>query len=283
MKRRTYLLFFAAAVSLCGTGCQEKEYEDIDNKEPAEEMPYFAGGNIFGADILMNELNVSIQNITPYASSKDIPNKIQKKNFRGLRFYSKANGRFAIYPENHDPNYTFWRELGSEIDAFLEENPQIENPDIDCFFYAGVREGARIYADKMLFGREPGSDLGDLMVMQPLGEGLRIAATYPDFHVVTYYRAEVNPVTFSEFYSEGRALVAKLRWGDALYVSFINLPPENYDEVTFTIEIPIVCEYLQQIINGEDYPESYYEQGLVERNENRVLRGSVKVRFDNPL
>ena len=57
-------------------------------------------------------------------------------------------------------------------------------------------------------------------------------------------------------------------------------PPETYSEITFTIEIPIECEYFQQIIYGKDYPESYYAQGLLERNENRVLKGSVTVRLD---
>ena len=64
-------------------------------------------------------------------------------------------------------------------------------------------------------------------------------------------------------------------------LTFTTVPKEQYDEIVFSFEIPIECEYMKQIIYGKDYPEEYYEQGLVERNENRVLRGSVTVRFED--
>ena len=141
------------------------------------------------------------------------------------------------------------------------------------YIYAGIVEGAQIYADRPLFGRETGASLNEFFSVQP---NSYFRVTYPDY-LVAEYRSPVEGryrCSFDSFHAKGTAL------------TFCNLlmldkrPSEQYEEITFTIEIPIECEYMQQIVYGEDYPESYYEQGLVERNENRVLRGSVTVRFD---
>lgn len=150
-----------------------------------------------------------------------------------------------------------------------------KNYTIQYYYYARVKLGARIYADKIIAGRKPGADLSDLMYFS-LPFNCKVQLTYPDYQLLNDYYGHASHVSFSDYFKEGTALPAI----DLASVSFIETPAEQYDEITYTIEIPFECEYMQQIIFGKDYEEKYYEQGLVERNENRMLKGSVTVRFD---
>ena len=163
--------------------------------------------------------------------------------------------------------------LNMDVKAYIDENNYDIFPE---FYYAGVKDGVSFSADKELFGRKAGSNLADLIILD-IPPSSKIAVTYPDYHVCKDYNADSTPITFSDYFKSGTALSLSYNF----YASFAQQPTEEYDEITFTLEIPIECEYMQQIIYGEDYPESYYEQGFVERNENRVLRGSVKIKFTN--
>ena len=80
-------------------------------------------------------------------------------------------------------------------------------------------------------------------------------------------------------FQAGTALFSYI--SDGFVFSFKDIPEERYKAITFSIEIPIEGEYFQLLFNGEDYPESYYTyEKRVLPNENRVLRGSVTVRFE---
>ena len=165
---------------------------------------------------------------------------------------------------------THWDFLQSKSINVEKEKPT----DIQEYVYAGIKDECSITADKMLFGIEPGGNLGKHFKVRLYGNQ-KISVLYPGFEVVRNYYNDPTEVLFSDYFLKGTALSFC-----PFIFYFTKAPEEQYDEITFTIEIPIECEYMHQIIYGEDYPESYYEQGLVERNENRVLRGSVKVKFN---
>lgn len=169
-------------------------------------------------------------------------------------------------------------ETSQVLDSFLEEKTKnfksIDYLGTIDYIYAGIRDGATITADKPLFGQQSGSDLSDYFTVC-VQHSQVFAATYPDFHITHDYRKESLSVPFSEFFSKGTTLSYV-----PYYLKFNALPEESYDELRFTVTLPIECEYFQQLIHGRNYAAKYYEQGLVVPNENRVLRGSITICFD---
>lgn len=147
------------------------------------------------------------------------------------------------------------------------------------YTYAGIRERARIYADVPLFGREAGELLNDKFAVTSYSSLTWIGVSYPDFDILANGYEEELPTDFDEVFQAGTALFSYI--SDGFVFSFKKCPEEQHQTITFTIEIPIEGEYFQLMFNGKDYPETYYtsEQRVI-RNENRVLRGSVTVRFD---
>jgi|GEM_PF-4609015 len=147
------------------------------------------------------------------------------------------------------------------------------------YTYAGVREGAQIYANVPLFGRKAREPLNDKFAVMSYSPLTWIRVSYPDFNIIFNGYEEELPTDFDEVFQAGTALFSYI--SDGFVFSFKDIPEERYKAITFSIEIPIEGEYFQLLFNGEDYPESYYTyEKRVLPNENRVLRGSVTVRFE---
>lgn len=137
-----------------------------------------------------------------------------------------------------------------------------------AFVYAGIAEGAKIYADRVLWGRESGEDLGDMFEMY-YKVGNRMVVTYPEFHLL-YGWDDKHPETFRELTSNRIALANPC----IASVTFAEIPPEEFDTVTFTVEIPVDVEYY------EDYsPEMYEQHPTLKPEGRRLLKGSVTVEF----
>lgn len=233
------------------------------NSEPLNEF------QLTGAEAISDKLSVSC------IGSDGLPANPKSWSELILGYGANDSGvSFSVNnPSTENDRYrAFVSDIGKHV-VSLMDSLGVQNMGYPNFIYAGIAEGAQIYADKVLFGRKAGSSLNDFFVVKP---SLLFCMTYPEYMVEEYHFSEGwdYRCSFGEYHSVGRALT----FGNQL--SLGEIPSDEYDEVTFTIEIPIECEYMQQIIYGKDYPEEYYEQGLVERNENRVLRGSVTVRFE---
>ena len=138
------------------------------------------------------------------------------------------------------------------------------------FTYAGIADGAKIYADKILWGRDAGEDLGDMFAIRWYYND--VIVSYPDFRVL-YGPSDKHPETFREFTSQRIALNGIQACVTSL--TFAEIPPEVLDTVTFTVEIPIDVEYFK------DYPPEMYEQHPNLKPEGRrLLKGSTTVKFD---
>jgi hypothetical protein len=138
------------------------------------------------------------------------------------------------------------------------------------FLYAGIAEGAKIYADRVLWGREPGEDLGDMFSIPYYYNDL--IATYPDFSVL-YAPGDEYPKTFREFTSNRIALT--YTQGPQVFLTFAEIPPEEFDSFTLTVEIPVDVEYYK------DYPPEIYEKHpYLKPPGRRILKGSRKIEFE---
>ncbi len=140
------------------------------------------------------------------------------------------------------------------------------------FTYAGIAEGTRIYADRVLWGREAGEDLSDMFLIPRYFNHNPIIASYPEFSVL-YTPEDKFPATFRDFTSKRIALNGI---GQILVdLSFVEIPPEDFDTVTFTVEIPVDIEYFF------DYaPEIYEQHPMLKPEGRRLLKGSTTVKFD---
>ena len=137
------------------------------------------------------------------------------------------------------------------------------------FVYAGIAEGAKIYADRVLWGRKPGEDLADMFILPRFSNGNRLIVTYPEFHIL-YGWDDKHPETFRELTSNRIALSNPC----VATVTFAEIPPEEFDTVTFTVEIPVDVEYY------EDYsPEMYELHPTLKPEGRRLLKGSCTVNF----
>lgn len=136
------------------------------------------------------------------------------------------------------------------------------------FYYAGILEGSKIYADTVLWGRAPGEDLGDMFAIS-FRYFNDLVATYPDFYVL-YGPGDEYPKTFRELTSNRIALNNIV----IAILSFAEIPPENFDTLTLTVEIPIEVDYFF------DYPAELFDKYPVLKPEGRrLLKGSYTIKF----
>lgn len=192
---------------------------------------------------------------------------------------SYENLTFMVYVVNSKVSFSVDSKDGDRYLAFMDNLSRYidkESPRrVQEYIYSGIKGGATVTADKTLFGREPGANLGDFFNIE-LTPDQMIVASYPDFRVLHNYSKQPQPIVFRELFTENTALSSS-----PYKMFFTDLPKEHYKEITFSIRIPIETEYMKKIIYHEDYPKEWYEKGYLEQNENRVLTGIVKVFFTN--
>jgi len=208
------------------------------------------------------------------------PDSYESMRFRAVptRFHDAfgINVEEEGYKRYKQFQYEKGQHITEKISSYIEQGKQAGYPR---YTYAGIRERACIYADVPLFGREAGEPLNDKFAVTSYSQLTWIRVSYPEFNILANGYEEELPTDFDEVYKVGTAIFSYIN--DGFVFSFQEYPEEIYDEITFTIEIPIEGEYFQIMFNGEDYPESYYTyEHRVLRNENRVLKGSVTVKFE---
>lgn len=176
---------------------------------------------------------------------------------------AKDNKTFTSYYDSQDDFYNWHRNLLSEI---IEANTSYL---VQEYLYAGVGSGARICADKVIFGREPGVDLGDMFKPQ-FSRFLtyHYVASYPEYNLL--YDLKVHqPETFREFMNCSPSLGT---YG-FLCLKFTNVPQEELQTITFSVELPVEYQYYKK------YEElDYNEQGILPPGQ-RILKGSITVEF----
>ena len=272
---------------------QNKVVENRDSTEVQDNIYYFSSSPhqayIHPLDDLSNELTMIFptwRTLVEEALEKEltVPKSYSSMAFRVvLKPY--CYGVFCYDGNNEEGNAfeVFQYERCSQINQIVSKaREEGKNASYPFYTYAGIREGACIYADVPLFGREAGEPLNDKFVVKSYSPQTWIRVSYPEFDILANGYEEELSTDFDEVYKIGSAIFSFIN--DGFVFSFKEYPEEKHDSITFTIEIPIEGEYFQLKFNGKDYPESYYTyEHRVLRNDNRVLKGSVTVKFDNPL
>lgn len=266
--KKTAFIIMLGLIAL--VSCSENQE---DTRKDAKNIKY--SSSLLPIDDVKNQLVVDVKNSEgeQYAENEGIFHVPQGSEYV-IELRTDLNPsvlNIMAGSKEEDAYFAFIDLTMKDADDFIKQN----DCPMQTYYYAGVKRGARIYADKSVAGREPGANISDLMsITVPYCCLLQL--TYPDYQVYQDYSNDKNYILFSDYFKEGMALPTV----DQFFVNFVESPAEQYDEITYTIEIPFECEYMRKIIFGQDYKEEYYEQGLVERNENRMLKGSVTIHFD---
>ena len=179
----------------------------------------------------------------------------------------------------HDVLMNFRDSIGNEILPLLRTDIQegIRTNHTLEYFYAGVKQGARIYADKEVFGRPAGTNLGEFFDYasyfgNPSYRGMHYAtvalAHYPDGKVMSVYRDLDSPLTFNDIFQEDAML-------ERYSFLKLNVPAdESIDGATLTVEIPVEGELFLKAVYGLDY-DPWSDPSLYERSH--TLKGSIKI------
>lgn len=184
-------------------------------------------------------------------------------------------GRALIVCTDRDESayYTSYYSGTKELQDFSDwQNSLMNNVLQNCmssicqhfYLYAGVQEGASIYADKEFCGRPAGEDLGDLFKIPYYHDNLIIR--YPDFQIM-YNHGDKYPQTFRELMDNNIVLTAYKQ--PFVILSLSNFEEESLAGINLTIKIPVMVEYY------EDYAQETYKEKNLKPEGLRILKGSI--------
>lgn len=276
-----YHCFSMVCILFCFVSCDQSNVPS----GPYLEAPFSAKQGYWfePSENYSNQLVPLAKDVTKTYDQPSIDRKDIKENMT-FDISSFGNLCFIVYPNPYEhmvfstDDEEEYEEANERWQKFIKTfQYDCEKYDTDItqeYIYAGIQDGASLTANKVLFGIQPGGNLMSHFRVALSDEQL-IAAVYPDFKVRKDYRGNSNAVPAEECFAAGAMLSRSPYW---LYP--IDLPAEAVEEVTFTFTLPIETEYLEKIVYDRDYPEEWYEQGLLERNDNRVLKGYVTVQFE---
>lgn len=275
MRKSKLIIVLAAMASLCSCSSSYSD-DDLDYGDDLD----------FGKDLDYIYLR-PVENLTDSIKIKQVVDSVSDELFLDMLMMDD-NSTFGV-PSSFirdgkevyamDVLRNFQDSIGKEILPLLRADKQegIRTEDYLEYFYAGVKQGARIYADREVFGRPAGTNLGEFFDYasyfgRPSYRGMLYAtvalAHYPDGKVLAVYRDLDSPLTFNDIFREDAMLERN---------SFLklNVPAdESMDGATLTVEIPVEGELFLKAVFGLDY-DPWSDPSLYERSH--TLKGSIKI------
>lgn len=160
--------------------------------------------------------------------------------------------------------------------VWLTQREEIENEELQFmlsdsaytmhpgFFTARINGRVTVKANKPLFGQEAGSDISEHFTVETNSPCLPRGSFENFDFLFRYYDTENRPKALQDFFAEDT-------WFQTMYaLRLCDIPDENPEEVTFTVSIPILCEYWRD----------YYMYGQPEvKTESRKLSASCTFHF----
>lgn len=280
-------IFLGIVLILASTFIACEDVEEIQRQGTAVSGTMFsvsiAAPENFTNDIEFTVFESGPESESRITASQDDANRWLSSNPRNTIINIKPQRSGWQFGAEEDIREVYLQWVSTKGEEILDELRRVCFEDSSAvafqdYTYAGILEGAKITSDRVLFGREPGADLGDKFYVEPgYGTSLTILASYPSYHIVYNGYTDSTPLTFSDVFAPGNAMLNPNR---NMLLSFAEIPAEPLDEVTFDVEIPFECEYFQPMFYGRDYSSDFYEKNMIVPNENRVLHGSVTVKFE---
>lgn len=192
---------------------------------------------------------------------------------------SKENLHIGFAPEEgKEPVYEGGKTMGkvceylytSFVQGFKPYIPYAEVHHGWAFSFCETEGNITIVADKPLFGIPAGSDLSGKFIITSADPQFRVQ--YPSFEVIDKEKSCLG-LSAKEFFVKNMAMCQR-RQHDGLYeIAFSEIPPEDYEEITFTISIPVSLydDCYEQLCAGL--------QLSAIKGKPRVMKGTTTVYF----
>lgn len=192
---------------------------------------------------------------------------------------SKENLHIGFAPEEgREPDYIGGITM-SAVYKYLDTSfvqgfkPFIPYADVHhgwAFSFCETEGNITIAANKPLFGIPAGSNLSEKFIITSADPQFRVQ--YPSFEVIDKEQSCLG-LSAKEFFVKNMA-VCQMRQHDGLYeIAFSEIPPEDYDEITFTISIPVSIydDCYEQLCLGRELSSI--------KGKSRVMSGTTTVYF----
>lgn len=194
--------------------------------------------------------------------------------------YQKAYAE-ALEDAVHSAGYrAHWVYVQKQIDK-ARINHLEEDPYVSEWIDAEVKTGIVVTADKVLFGRDVGTNLADCFTASSiicyinennleeilLNDHYRyVVYSYPQFEVSSSHSKQERELTLTELFPVHTASIPRC------IIHLKEIPKEEYDEITFSFSITLRGESL---LSYSTIPikESF------EKETTKTLRGSITIRF----
>lgn len=223
------------------------------------------------AERLSSELDLYAVVVSDNGVTSSSGNVLTKSNM-ALEIYTNndIDAYRTSYVSGSDEQKAFLGWLSDVLKDYISAFPTSDSMHYHGYTYAGFRSGASIYADKTIWGREAGEDLSDKFIISQYPSSYDVLPSYPDFQIL-YGHDDEKPSTFKELTSLPLAL--PVIDSPLVTLRFLDIPEEELEQVTLSVEIPISAEYY------EDYPLEMYETHNLYPEGDRLLKGTVTIDF----
>ena len=190
-------------------------------------------------------------------------------DYENMRLYVYRDYDGAAQPESTAEQRREYYQFGDRVIKDLlavSEAPDKAYVPAPHFLMAQLNGRVSITADVALFGLEAGTDLSSHFRVK--GPNAMIPQGSVQQHSIRYDFGTEQPTSVADFYSEGT-------WLQERYIFWLaDIPEERYEEVRFTVTIPVRCELWQ------DY---FYEGGTEVATENRTLSTEVTLKMGSTV
>ena len=136
------------------------------------------------------------------------------------------------------------------------------------YWYMGALDGARVTADKILFERPAGTDIGDCFSYIPVEYESEdhVILSFPDFIPLRDLEFPKDTITFSECFAAGNAIT------NPAAICAYDEPKERYEYVTLTFTVPFEWSSFEDFVDVD-----WVEDNVTRRTES--LSRSVTLHF----
>lgn len=183
-----------------------------------------------------------------------------------LSFY----GTPELYNSKENLEFRYLNERLGKIQKAVQEDPDFLKSYIGpCYVDAGVISEIKVFADKSLFGRAPGEDLSDHIILHQTSQNTRIIASFPDIDFIG--KAEPG-MRINEYFKVGSIMP-----NGPCIASFVfdEIPSDIPSDFMLTFEIPLDLND-----SWAEFPFAIIGPDWVKPEDTFVYRPSVQIHLD---
>lgn len=281
MKSSRFFILVVLLAAFCFSSCsEEKDRIDIMGHHWIQDEQYISDTmqiNVYAQhveDVLQNEY-VHYYWFEPQENKTAFLNATVSKDSFFLRFAPRPKS-CSFDGATHVKQRRIMHNNVHSFEAYMTNYNNSTGP---LFSYCSIEMPLSIKADKQLFGKKAGAELNDKFIVTASYPGFRVL--YPSFSVMDV--SNYNQ-TSKDYFLSGTALCQT--WFDNGFyeITFEELPAEEYDKITFWLELPVtaynVYDYFRLHPEELSTMPYYTDESFI---SHRLISGSITIYFDKSV